>query len=153
MYQGAIKGFFAWGQNPACSGANANKARKAMAKLDWLVNINIFDNETCEFWRGPGMDPKKVGTEVFFLPCATSMEKEGSITNSGRWMQWRYQASEPLAGTKADGQIMVELFQRIRALYSKGGIFPRAHRQPALGICQTGQVRFRCNGKADQRLL
>lgn len=124
MYKGAIKGFFAWGQNPACSGANANKARKAMAKLDWLVNINIFDNETCEFWRGPGMDPKTVGTEVFFLPCATSMEKEGSITNSGRWMQWRYQASEPLAGTKADGQIMVELFERIRALYSKGGVFP-----------------------------
>jgi formate dehydrogenase major subunit len=40
--------------------------------------------------EGPGMDPEKIKTEVFFLPCAVSMEKEGSISNSGRWMQWRY---------------------------------------------------------------
>lgn len=125
MYKGEIKGFFAWGQNPACSGANANKNRQAMAKLDWLVNVNIFDNETCEFWRGPGMDPKKVPTEVFFLPCATSVEKEGSITNSGRWMQWRYQAAKPPKGVKPDGEIMVALFERIRVLYQKeGGKFP-----------------------------
>jgi formate dehydrogenase major subunit len=124
MYKGTVKGFFAWGQNPACSGANANKVRQAMAKLDWMVNVNIFDNETCEFWRGPGMDPKKVGTEVFFLPCATSVEKEGSVTNSGRWMQWRYEATKPLKGVKPDGQIMVELFNKVRALYAKGGVLP-----------------------------
>ncbi len=124
MYQGKIKGFFAWGQNPACSGANANKNRQAMAKLEWLVNVNIFDNETCEFWRGPGMDPSKIATEVFFLPCATSVEKEGSITNSGRWMQWRYRAAKPPKGVKPDGEIMVELFGKIRALYQKGGKFP-----------------------------
>ena len=130
MYKGKIKGFFAWGQNPACSGANSNKTRQALAKLDWLVNVNIFDNETCEFWRGPGMDPKKIGTEVFFLPCATSVEKEGSITNSGRWMQWRYQAAKPPAGVKPDGEIMVALFEKIRALYRKGGKFP----QPILNL-------------------
>ena len=28
------------------------------------------------------------------LPCASSIEKEGSISNSGRWMQWRYKAVE-----------------------------------------------------------
>lgn len=124
MYRGKIEGFFAWGQNPACSGANANKNRQAMAKLKWLVNVNIFDNETCEFWRGPGMDPTKIATEVFFLPCATSVEKEGSITNSGRWMQWRYRAAKPPKGVKPDGEIMVALFEKIRALYKKGGKFP-----------------------------
>ena len=125
MYKGEIQGLFAWGQNPACSGANANKNRLAMAKLKWLVNVNIFDNETAEFWRGPGMDPKKVPTEVFFLPCAVSVEKEGSITNSGRWMQWRYRATRPPKGAKPDGEIMVALFERIRALYKKeGGKFP-----------------------------
>ncbi len=77
---GRIKGFFSWGQNPACSGANANKVRQALAKLDWLVNVNIFDNETGSFWKGPGMDPKSIKTEVFMLPCAASMEKEGSIS-------------------------------------------------------------------------
>jgi len=125
MYKGNIKGFFAWGQNPACSGANADKNRKAMAKLDWMVNVNIFENETGSFWKGPDMDPKKIKTEVFFLPCAVSAEKEGSITNSGRWMQWRYKAANPPCGIKGDGEIMVELMNKIRKLYKKEkGVFP-----------------------------
>jgi formate dehydrogenase major subunit len=124
MYKGNFKGFFAWGQNPACSGANSNKTRQALAKLDWMVNVNIFDNETASFWKGPGMKPGEIKTEVFFLPCNTSVEKEGSITNSGRWMQWRYAAAKPPRGPKGDGDIMVELFEKVRALYESGGKFP-----------------------------
>jgi len=67
MYRGSVKGLFAWGMNPACSGANAGKNRKAMAKLDWMVNVNLFDNETGSFWKGPGVNPSKVKTEVFML--------------------------------------------------------------------------------------
>jgi formate dehydrogenase major subunit len=117
MYKGEIKGFFAWGQNPACSGANANKTRQALAKLDWMVTVNLFDNETASFWKGPGMDPKKTKTEVFFLPCAAFMEKEGSLSNSGRWAQWRYKAQNPPGDARPDGDIMVDLFNEIRALY------------------------------------
>jgi formate dehydrogenase major subunit len=118
-------GFFAWGMNPACGGANAGKNRRAMTNLDWMVNVNIFDNETGSFWRGPGMDPEKIKTEVFFLPCAVSIEKEGSITNSGRWMQWRYQGPVPRGEAKTDGHILTELFDNIKALYAKeGGAFP-----------------------------
>ncbi len=124
MYKGNFKGFFAWGQNPACSGANSNKTRQALAKLDWMVNVNIFDNETASFWKGPGMDPGEIKTEVFFLPCVTSVEKEGSITNSGRWMQWRYAAAKPPRGPKGDGDIMVELFEKVRELYEADGKFP-----------------------------
>jgi len=123
MYKGDIKGFFAWGQNPACSGANSNKTRQALAKLDWMVNVNIFDNETASFWKGPGMKPDEIKTEVFFLPCLTSVEKEGSITNSGRWMQWRYAAAKPPRGPKGDGDIMVELFEKVRTLYEAEGKF------------------------------
>ncbi len=119
MHEGKIKGFFSWGQNPACSGANANKVRRALAKLDWLVNVNLFDNETGSFWKGPGMDPKSIKTEVFMLPCAASVEKEGSITNSGRWAQWRYKAADPPGGAKPDGDIMVELMARIKKIYGK----------------------------------
>ena len=119
MYQGEFTGFFAWGQNPACSGANANKNREAFAKLDWMVNVNLFENETGSFWKGPGMNPKKIKTEVFFLPAAASVEKEGSITNSGRWSQWRYKAADPLGDARPDGDIMVELMNKIRALYRK----------------------------------
>ena len=124
MYKGNFKGFFAWGQNPACSGANSNKTRQALAKLDWMVNVNIFDNETASFWKGPGMKPGEIKTEVFFLPCLTSVEKEGSITNSGRWMQWRYAAAKPPRGPKGDGDIMVELFEKVRTLYEGDGKFP-----------------------------
>ena len=95
MFRGEINGFFAWGQNPAYSGASSNKTRQALTKLDWMVNVNLFDNETGSFWKGPDMNPEKIKTEVFMLPCAASMEKEGSITNSGRWMQWRYKAINP----------------------------------------------------------
>ncbi len=125
MYKGTIKGFFAWGQNPACSGANAGKTRKGMANLDWMVNVNIFDNETGSFWRGPGMKPSSIKTEVFMLPCCVSVEKEGSITNSGRWMQWRYQGPKPLGNTKADGDIIMELGFKLKELYEKDGTFPK----------------------------
>jgi formate dehydrogenase major subunit len=127
MFKGKFKGFFAWGQNPACSGTNAGKVRKALAKLDWMVNINLFDNETGSFWRGPGEDPKEVQTEVFQLPAAASVEKEGSITNSGRWAQWRYKAVDPLGESRPDSEIMNELYFRVKKLYEKeGGAFPDA---------------------------
>ncbi len=119
MYKGAFTGFLAWGMNPACSGAHAGKVRQAMAKLDWMINVNVFDSETGSFWKGPGMNPKKIKTEVFQLPCAASMEKEGSISNSGRLMQWRYKAANPPGEAKPDGDIMYELFKKVRALYAK----------------------------------
>jgi formate dehydrogenase major subunit len=126
MYEGNIKGFFAWGQNPACSGANSNKTRQAMAKLDWMVNVNLFDNETGSFWRGPGMNPAEIKTEVFMLPACVSVEKEGSITNSGRWMQWRYEGPKPLGNSRPDGDIILELGLKLKELYAEGGTFPDA---------------------------
>ncbi len=124
MYKDKIKGFFAWGQNPACSGSNAGKIRKAMEKLDWMVNVNLFDNETGSFWKGPGTDPSKIKTEVFMLPASASVEKEGSITNSGRWMQWRYRGPMPLGNSRPDGDIILDLGHRIKKLYRTGGVFP-----------------------------
>ena len=125
MLKGKFEGFFAWGQNPACSGANSNKTRNALSKLKWMVNVNLFDNETGSFWKGPGMDPKDIQTEVFLLPCSSSVEKEGSITNSGRWAQWRYKAIDPIGQSKPDSEIMNELFFRVKGLYQKqGGKFP-----------------------------
>jgi formate dehydrogenase major subunit len=125
MLKGDFEGFFAWGQNPACSGANSNKTRQAMTKLKWLVNVNLFDNETGSFWRGPGMKPEDIDTEVFMLPCCSSMEKEGSISNSGRWAQWRYKAVEPLGQSMPDAEIINELFYKVKELYKKeGGAYP-----------------------------
>jgi formate dehydrogenase major subunit len=124
MYDGKIKALFAWGMNPACSGSNAGKNREAMENLDWMVNVNLFDNETGSFWRGPGKDPSKIKTEVFMLPAAASVEKEGSITNSGRWMQWRYQGPKPLGNSRPDGDIILELGRKLKEVYADGGTFP-----------------------------
>jgi formate dehydrogenase major subunit len=125
MHKGEFEGFFAWGQNPACSGANSTKTRAALAKLKWMVNVNLYDNETGSFWRGPGMKPADVQTEVFMLPCCSSVEKEGSISNSGRLAQWRYKAVEPVGQSLPDAEIANELYFKVKELYKKeGGAYP-----------------------------
>ena len=89
MYAGKVKGFTCVGQNPACSSPDAGKTRKALANFDWMVHINIFDNETASFWKGPGMDPKKVKTAVVLLPAAMEavlQQTKVSVEISG--MQW-----------------------------------------------------------------
>jgi len=71
------------------------------------------------------MDPSQIKTEVFFLPAAVSVEKEGSISNSGRWLQWRYAGPKPKGDCIPDGDMALELWKRIRELYAKeGGAFP-----------------------------
>ncbi len=131
MSKGKFTGFFAWGMNPACSSANAGKVRKALGELDWLVNVNLFPNETGQFWKGPGMDPSKIKTAVFMLPCAASVEKEGSISNSGRWAQWRYKAVNPPGEAMPDAEIIEGLVHRVKELYkTEGGAFPA----PILGL-------------------
>ena len=131
MSRKEFKGAFAWGMNPCCSGANAGKNRRAFCEVDWLVNVNLFDNETGSFWRGPDMDPTTIKTEVFFLPCAASYEKQGSIVNSGRWQQWRYKGPDPFGKSKPDGDIMLEIAHALKKLYeAEGGAFPA----PVLGL-------------------
>jgi formate dehydrogenase major subunit len=121
MYAGKMKGFFAYGSNIAVSSPNTTKVRKGLEKLKWLVNVNIFDNETASFWKGPGVDPRTVDTEVFLLPAAASMEKEGSQSNSGRWVQWRYKAANPPGDALSDGDITMRILDAVRDLYQKEG--------------------------------
>jgi len=125
MYDGKIKGLICMGQNPAVGGPNVRMERKALEKLDWLVAADLWETETASFWATPDVDTKKIKTEVFMLPAAASMEKEGSITNSGRWMQWRYQAVHPPGDAKSDLWIMDKLAKELMRLYKKeGGAFP-----------------------------
>lgn len=125
MADGKFSGALIWGMNPACSGSDSEKTRRALGELDWMVNVNLFTCETSDFWKGPGMDPKSVKTETFYLPCASAIEKEGSVSNSGRWMQWRYKAQEPQGGVLTDGHYFHELWEELVHLYNEeGGAFP-----------------------------
>lgn len=124
MAKGEIKGMFAWGQNPAVGGAQAELERKALEQLDWMVAVDIFETETAGFWRRPGANPLDIKTEVFLLPAASSYEKDGSVSNSGRWIQWRYQAVHPPGDAMSDLWIADKLFKAIRGTYLQGGEFP-----------------------------
>lgn len=84
-----------WGQNPAVGGPSCDFERKAMENLEWLAVVELWETETAAFWKRPGVNPADIDTEVFLLPAACSYEKEGSISNSGRWSQWRYKAIDP----------------------------------------------------------
>jgi len=120
-----IKGLILMGQNPAVGGPNARAERKAMENLDWMVAVDLWETETASFWKGPEADAKKIKTEVFLLPAAASFEKHGSITNSGRWAQWRYKAVNPPGEAKEDLWILNAIFTRVQELYKKrGGKYP-----------------------------
>jgi formate dehydrogenase major subunit len=118
MYAGRIKGLFCWGQNPVVGGANAHMEQEALKQLDWLVALDLWETETAAFWKAPGVDPQGIKTEVFLLPAAASLEKEGSASNSGRWVQWRYQAIEPPGQAKSDGEIISRLILKLKELYA-----------------------------------
>ena len=144
MRQGVIKGYFTWGMNPAHSAPNASNVRHAMANLDWLVVTDQVETEAASFWKAPDMNPAEVNTTVYFLPCALIYEKPGTILNSGRWLQWRYQAVQPWDEAKPDYEIADLLWRRIVELYQQQG---GANPDPILNL----KWDYYVDGKIDPR--
>ena len=156
MYAGKIKGYICIGQNPCGSLPNTNKVRAAMTKLDWMVHVNIFDNESASFWKGPGLDPKQVATECFLLPASANIEKEGSQANSGRWMQWLHKAVDGPGDCLSVGDMITRLALKMQALYAKDGANPeqllkmRFDYLDAKGQFDAAKVARRINGEFEQ---
>ena len=127
MYQGKIKGGFVFGVNPMNSFPNTNKMRKALDNLDWMVCAELHNSETTDNWHRPGVDPKKMKTEVFLLPSAHRVEKSGTISNSGRWLLWFDKAVEPAGEARNFADMFVPLINKLRELYkAEGGKLPEA---------------------------
>jgi formate dehydrogenase major subunit len=128
MYEGKIKGIFAFGMNGVMIGPNSNKNIDALKKADWLVVCEIYPDETSEFWRAPGIsadDMKKINTTVYRLPGAGFAEKDGTFVNSARWLQWKNVAVPPPGQARLDQEIIATIFLKVRELYKKeGGKFP-----------------------------
>lgn len=128
MYQGKVKGMFAFGMNGVAIGPDTQKNIAALAKADWLVVGEIYPDETSEFWMAPGTskeDMAKIKTTVYRLPCAGFAEKDGSMTNSSRWLQWKNVALPPPGQARLDQDILAQIFLKVKALYQKeGGKFP-----------------------------
>jgi formate dehydrogenase major subunit len=118
--EGRTKGYFLIGQNPAVGAANAAMQRQGMANLDWLVVRDFSLIESATFWQdGPEIESgdwrtEDVGTEVFFLPAATHVEKSGSWTNTQRLLQWHNEAVEPPGDARSDLWFYYHLGRRVR---------------------------------------
>lgn len=124
--QGVVKGMMLWGQNPAVSGPNSVFLRAMMGRLDWLVAVDLWETESAGFWRAPGINPAAIQTEVFMLPAACHYEKQGSVSNSGRWIQWRWKAIDPPGDALDDLEIIHELYKSLKKLHAaEGGANPK----------------------------
>ena len=78
-----VDGYFIMGQNPAVGSQNARLQRQALARVKWLVVRDLVEIESASFWyqapeieRGE-MKTEDIATEVFLMPAASHVEKEG----------------------------------------------------------------------------
>jgi len=118
MHAGKIKGAWLMGQNPAVAGPNSRFEREALEQLDWMVVQELFQTETVAFWQAPGVNPAEVKTEVFVLPAADAMEKEGSVVTSGRLVQWRSKVAAAPGEALADHDILDLVVRELKKLYA-----------------------------------
>src|SRR3954454_23690559 len=102
------------GQNPAVTSPNLKIVFEGLANLETLIVQELWETETAAFWHRPGADPKSIKTEVFLLPAAFFMEKNGTITNSGAMVQWRHKAVEAPGQAKPHGEVVDFVFRRVR---------------------------------------
>ncbi len=118
--EGRCKGYFLVGENPAVGSANGKMQRLGLANLDWLVVRDLQMIESATFWKdGPEIETgelvtEEIGTEIFFLPAATHVEKAGSFTQTQRMLQWRDKAVDPPGDARSDLDFYYELGHRIR---------------------------------------
>jgi formate dehydrogenase major subunit len=130
MIDGKIKGYFLLGQNPAVGSAHGKAQRLGMANLDWLVVRDLFLIESATFWKdGPEVAtgeivPEQCRTEVFFMPAASHVEKEGTFTQTQRMLQWREKAVEPPGDARSDLWFFYHLGRMMRERLA-GSTLPR----------------------------
>ncbi len=97
---GKIRAMVVMGENPMMSEPNLAHAQHAIEKLDFMVCIDIFINETGEL------------ADVI-LPSASFAEKDGTFTNSDRRVQRIRQALPAVGESRPDWQIICDLAKRM----------------------------------------
>jgi formate dehydrogenase major subunit len=125
MVDGVTKGQFILGQNPVVGAVNSDLVERGLAKLDWLVVRDFAMMETANFWQKGRLiqrgerAPDQIGTEVFFLPIALSGEKDGSVTNTSRLIQWHDTVLDAPGDSRSDLWFIYHLGKRLKALYAE----------------------------------
>ena len=87
--------------------------------------MDPLQTESSEFWKNFGeandVDPSKIQTEVFRLPTTCFAEEDGSIANSGRWVQWHQKSCDQPGEALPDVEILSMLREEMHELYKKEG--------------------------------
>ena len=121
---GGVDGLLVMGQNPAVGSQNAGLERRALASLRWLVVRDFSEVETASFWRDSPeiqsgeLPPEQILTEVFLMPAASHVEKEGSFTNTQRVVQWRDKALASPADARSELWFLHHLAKRLKEHYA-----------------------------------
>jgi formate dehydrogenase major subunit len=121
---GGLDGFFVMGQNPAVGSAHSGLQRRALARMKWLVVRDLAELETANFWkespevRSGELRTEDIQTEVFLMPAASHVEKEGHFTNTQRLLQWRDKAIDPPGDARSELHFMHHLAKRVLAHYA-----------------------------------
>lgn len=104
MYEAALndklKAMWVVGEDMGQTDPNTQHVRAALSKLELFVVQELFMTETA-----------KLATVI--LPAASFLEKSGTFTNGERRIQRVNAVVEPIAGTKSDGQIMLDIMNRM----------------------------------------
>lgn len=104
MFDAAIKGdlkaLWLIGEDVVQTDPNTQKVMKAMDSLELLIVQEIFMTETARH-------------ATVILPATTFLEKSGTFTNGERRIQRVNKVVEPLEGTKPDGEIIVDIMNRM----------------------------------------
>jgi formate dehydrogenase major subunit len=120
MMDGGVEGYFLMGQNPAVGSPHSGLQRRALAKLKWLVVRDLAEIESATFWRDSPevkdgeLRTEDIQTEVFLMPAASHLEKEGTFTQTQRLLQWRDKALEPPGDARSELWFMYHLIRRVK---------------------------------------
>jgi formate dehydrogenase major subunit len=120
MLDRKVKGFFLLGENPGVGSSHAKLQRLALASLDWLVVRDLYEIESASFWKDAPeietgeLETEQIGTEVFLMPAASHVEKDGAFTNTQRLLQWHFKAVEPEGDRRSELWFMYHLGRKLR---------------------------------------
>ncbi|MDP7395687.1 MAG: formate dehydrogenase subunit alpha [Lentisphaeria bacterium] len=108
-HDGKLKALWIMGEDVAQTDPNTKHVMAALQNLELLVVQEIFMTETAKLAQ-------------VVLPGATFLEKSGTFTSGERRVQRCNQVVPPLEGTKPDGQIVVDIMNRMG--YGQAGYDP-----------------------------
>ncbi len=97
---GKMKAMWVIGEDMAQTDPNTHHVVEALSKLELFVVQELFMTETA-----------KLATVI--LPASSFLEKSGTFTNGERRIQRVNAVVAPIEGTKSDGQIMVDIMNRM----------------------------------------